>query len=132
MHDTIDNVRSTAAWTRAGLAEFKARSDVQAWVDAHGGGETGEGALREAMARAGSSHPPSSLMAEEWLHQQDRARYLREAAEAQENARRAVAAAERSAAASERAARYAMWSAVISAAVGIVSAAAYWLTRTTT
>jgi hypothetical protein len=114
---------------RAGIGKIKSVDDAQAWVDENGGGEAGELALRNALAGLGKHQHYSINMALEWLARQEQAR-----ASAYENAilaaaQRSTMAAERSAFASERAARYAMWTAAISAAVGIVSAAAYWVSR---
>lgn len=113
---------------RAGLARFRFMSEVEQWVDEHGGGAEGELALRNAIAQVGPNTPHSGLVYE-WLEQQERKRSDAHVAASLEIDRRAAQAAERAANASERAARYAMWSAVISASVGIVSAAAYWLSR---
>lgn len=118
-----------AAITGAGLRDFKSVEEVQQWVDEHGGGEAGEVALRDAAAKASGGYPRILSLINEWLDRQDRTRADAKAAESLELERQAVRAAQRSALASERAARYAMWSALVSLAAAIVSAAAYWLTR---
>jgi hypothetical protein len=126
--DLIRQTIQGIALGRAGLPRFRDMSEVHQWVTDHGGGAEGELALRDAIAQVGPSAPVASLVYE-WLEQQERKRSDAHVAASLEIDRRAAQAAERSASVSERAARYAMWSAAISASVGIVSAAAYWLSR---
>lgn len=126
--DLIRHAMQGFALRRAGLSPFRDMSEVHQWVNDHGGGAEGELALRNAVAQVGPNAPVAGLVYE-WLEQQERKRSDVHVAASLEIDRRAAQAAERSAIASERAARYAMWSALISATVGIVSAAAYWLSR---
>lgn len=114
---------------QAGVPAFKTFAEVQEWVDQNGGGPAGELALRNALAQSTGAPLPVIVLMESWI-----ARLEQERAGAHESAMlevntRSALAAEKSASSSERAARYAMWSAAISAAVGIISAATYWLTR---
>jgi hypothetical protein len=127
--ELINHAIRGIALGRAGLKRFKDVTEVQQWVDDHGGGEAGERALRNAAAAApGGPAVPLGII-NEWLAQKDREREDTRAHTGLEIDRRSAQAAERAAFAAERAARYAMWSAGISAAVGIVTAAAYWLSR---
>jgi hypothetical protein len=126
--DLIGHTIQGISLRRAGLSRFRDMSEVHQWVNDHGGGAEGELALRNAIAKVGPNTPHSGLVYE-WLEQQERKRSDAHVVASLEIDRRAAQAAERSASASERAARYAMWSAAISGSVGVVSAAAYWLSR---
>lgn len=92
--------------------------DVDAWATANGG----ELVVRSALAEEAISHPVSVRVARAWLALLEHQRREFRAQDDQAAQRRSVVAA-------ERAARYAMWSAAISAATGIVSAFAYYVTR---
>lgn len=90
--------------------------DVSAWADENGG----ELAVRNALANGEFSL--ASRIVELWLKEVERQR-------ADSHAMASLQADHQAAQAAERAARWSMWSALVSAAVGIVSAAAYWLSR---
>lgn len=90
--------------------------DVSDWADKHGG----ELAVRNALANGEFSLYSGTV--EKWLSEVERRR-------ADSHAVASLQADQRSALAAERAARWSMWSALVSAAVGLGSAAAYWLSR---
>lgn len=98
----VDNIGTVRAFTL---------DEVEQWAAINGG----ELAVRNALATEKISHPTCVQVAEAWLTACERQR-------AQEHASASLETSRRSAMASERAARWAMWSAVISAATAIASA----------
>ena len=97
---------------------FKSIAQAGEWAAENGG----ELALRNAIAAAKVDNGPSLNFAQAWLLEQERLR-------AEEHAVASLDVARESAQASSRAAKWAMWSALISLAATIVSAATYWFTR---
>jgi hypothetical protein len=104
---------------RSGSPTFTTFADVEIWAAANGG----ELGVRVALAEGLFSAPgrPPQLV-EKWIAIEERKRSDAHAAASLQADQSAAQAAMRSA-------RYAMWSAAISAAAGLVSAASYWLSR---
>lgn len=90
-------------------------AEVDAWARYNGG----ELAVRVALAEGKLSK--SREVVTNWIALQERQRM-------DQHAQATLLAAERSALAAERAARWAMWSALISAAVGVVAAGTFFYT----
>lgn len=95
---------------------FRSLDSVDRWVERHG-----VAALRRALAEGTVAYPISSGVAKEWLA-------LHDLEQASQHQAEQLAVDRRAAQAAERAARYAMWSALISAAVGVVAAGTFFYT----
>jgi hypothetical protein len=113
----IEHAMSGFRAERAGLRLFSNVADVQHWVDEQGGGDVGELALRNALAKAGRVPAVVAGIADEWIAQRERER-------AAANTREALDLDRTAATAAMTAARYAMWGALVSAATALASAAA--------
>jgi hypothetical protein len=105
-------------YVRIGPPILRTIEAVGDWAE-HNGGEL---AVRVALAEGQFSY--YAAIVQKWLELEERKRLM-----AHDQA--TLIADQRAAQASERAARWAMWSALISAAAGVISAATYWLARVT-
>lgn len=118
--DSLDDVIKMAhQLDRGALIRWYTVDDVAVWAESNGG----ELGVRNDLAAGVISQNEHARLAKAWLAHLERERADAQTRESMEIGRRAAVA-------SERAARYAMWSAAISAAVGILSGAAYWIART--
>ncbi|MCA0214727.1 MAG: hypothetical protein LCH79_16310 [Proteobacteria bacterium] len=114
-HDHDEAQMERARWRGMRNPFLRSMADVDHWAQANGG----EPAVRRALADGLFS--ACSVIVKSWIELEERKRVV-----ALDVA--ALEASQQSARSAERAARYAMWSAVISAAVGVVAAGTFLYT----